>query len=136
MPKMTPEQEASYALDWTLDRAGLRPEVQEAYDRLVEQRKQPREPVSAAEREAGFRQAVQDARQALEDGRRVFLVTAPMYYERPVDRDSGGLSGPSSVIEAIEDLGWRLDQMSWVSRASVKVDGIFLFRRDVTVQPG
>ena len=95
-----------------MDRAGLRPEVQEAYNRLVEQRKQAREPVPAAEREAGFRQAVPDARQVLEDGRRVCLVTAPSYHERPVDRDDASLSGPSPVIKAIEDPGWRLDQMS------------------------
>ncbi|MDQ2873684.1 MAG: hypothetical protein M3Y33_02210 [Actinomycetota bacterium] len=38
MPKMTPEQEAAYALDWDLDRAGLNAAVQLAYDRLRHER--------------------------------------------------------------------------------------------------
>jgi hypothetical protein len=35
------------------------------------------------------------------------------------------------VIEAIENLGWRLDQMSWVPRPTsrYRAEGIFLFRR-------
>lgn len=35
MAKMTPEQEARYALDWGLARADLKPAVQAEYDRLV-----------------------------------------------------------------------------------------------------
>jgi protein-S-isoprenylcysteine O-methyltransferase Ste14 len=38
MAKMTPEQEAAYALRWGTARSGLPPQVQLAYDRLVEQR--------------------------------------------------------------------------------------------------
>ena len=38
MAKMTPEQEAAYALRWGIARSGLPPEAQLAYDRLVEQR--------------------------------------------------------------------------------------------------
>ena len=37
MAKMTPEQEAAYALRWGIARSGLPPEAQLAYDRLVEQ---------------------------------------------------------------------------------------------------
>jgi protein-S-isoprenylcysteine O-methyltransferase Ste14 len=37
MAKMTPEQEAAYALRWGIVRSGLSPEAQLAYDRLVEQ---------------------------------------------------------------------------------------------------
>lgn len=138
MPKMTPEQEAAYALDFNVARADLRPAVQEAYDRLVEQRRDggARGPLSVAEAEAGFRQAVQDARQALEQGRRVYLCRVPMMYERTIDTEIGGLQGPSSVIESIENLGWRLDHMSWVSRGGLRVEGILLFRRDMTAQSG
>jgi hypothetical protein len=35
---MTPTQEAEYALDYGLDRAGLRPEVRAEYDRLQQER--------------------------------------------------------------------------------------------------
>ena len=38
MAKMTPEQEAAYALRWGIARSGLPPEAKLAYDRLVEQR--------------------------------------------------------------------------------------------------
>lgn len=38
MAKMTPEQEAAYALDFGVDRSGLPPDAQLAYDRLAEQR--------------------------------------------------------------------------------------------------
>lgn len=136
MPKMTPEQEAAYALDWKLPRDGLRPDVKAAYDRLVEQRSQPRQRMSVAEHEAGFRQAVKDAKQAVDQGRRVWMCRVPMHYQRPVDEEIAGLPDPSSVIEAVEDLGWRLDQMSWVSRGGIKVEGVLLFRRDVTAQSG
>ena len=37
MAKMTPEQEAAYALRWGIARSGLPPEAQLAYDRLAEQ---------------------------------------------------------------------------------------------------
>jgi protein-S-isoprenylcysteine O-methyltransferase Ste14 len=42
MAKMTPEQEAVYALDVGVARSGLPPEAQLAYDRLVEQRARAR----------------------------------------------------------------------------------------------
>jgi hypothetical protein len=42
VPKMTPEQEAAYALDFGLDRAGLREDVQLAYDHLAEERSRAR----------------------------------------------------------------------------------------------
>jgi len=35
---MTPEQEASYALDWNLSRDDLKPAVQEIYDRMKAER--------------------------------------------------------------------------------------------------
>jgi hypothetical protein len=41
MPKMTPEQEAAYALDFGVARSDLSEQAQLAYDRLVEQRAHP-----------------------------------------------------------------------------------------------
>lgn len=50
MAKMTPEQEAAYALRWGVARSGLPPQAQLAYDRLVQQ--QARAAVSAPVRPA------------------------------------------------------------------------------------
>ena len=54
MAKMTPEQEAAYALDFGVARSDLPPEAQLAYDRLVEQRARARAqaPVAQADAEA------------------------------------------------------------------------------------
>lgn len=54
MAKMTPEQEASYALDFGVARSDLRPDAQLAYDRLVAQqaRTAATAPVSRATAEA------------------------------------------------------------------------------------
>jgi hypothetical protein len=137
MPKMTPEQEADYALNYNLPRSSLKPDVQEAYDRLVERRmNEVPEPISVADAQGTWRQAFQDAKKALADGRRVFLCRMPMEYDPNKGADgTSGMAGASSLIESVENLGWRLDQMSWV-RVSVKVEGIFLFRRDTSAQSG
>lgn len=53
----------------------------------------------------------------------------PAMYDQKIAVGTAGLRGPSSVIESIENLGWRLDQMSWVSRAGQRAEGYhFLFR--------
>jgi protein-S-isoprenylcysteine O-methyltransferase Ste14 len=54
MAKMTPEQEASYALDFGVAKGDLPPDAQRAYDRLVEQRARAAStaPVSRADAEA------------------------------------------------------------------------------------
>ena len=134
MPKMTPEQEAAYALDFGVPKSDLPKAAQEAYDGVLEQRRRakPQEPVSLADMEAAGRQVVLDARKALTDRRRIFLCRVPMMYDRPIAMGTSGLAGPSSVIESIENLGWRLDQMSWVPRAGFRAEGIFLFRNDLT----
>jgi hypothetical protein len=49
MPKMTPEQEAAYALDFGVARGDLREQAQLAYDRLVEQRAHPIAPAPLAQ---------------------------------------------------------------------------------------
>lgn len=53
MAKMTPEQEAAYALDFGVDRSGLQPEAQLAYDRLVEQRARARAQAPVSQAPAG-----------------------------------------------------------------------------------
>ncbi|HTZ28861.1 MAG TPA: hypothetical protein VMC83_32975 [Streptosporangiaceae bacterium] len=98
MAKMTPEQEAAYALGFGVSRKGLSLAAQEVYDRLLEQR----------------RRGEPDAPLSLADADRC---------------RHRGSTGPSSVIESLENLGWRLDQMSWVPRAGHRAEGYFLFRR-------
>ncbi len=138
MPKMTPQQEAAYALDFDVSRGSLPPAAQEAYDRLLEQRRsgEPREPVSRADAEAAGRMVIRDARRAPAERRRVFLCRVPAMYDQPMAVGTAGLPGPSSVIESLENLGWRLDMMSWVPRAGFRAEGYFLFRRDTEAQPG
>ncbi|MGD0607866.1 MAG: hypothetical protein ABSA53_30305 [Streptosporangiaceae bacterium] len=112
-----------------ISRGSLSEAAQEAYDRLLEQRRsgEPPEPVSLADIEAAGRAVVRDAKRALAEGRRVFLCRVPAMYDQPVAVGTAGLSGPSSVIESLENLGWRLDQMSWVPRAGFRAEGYFLF---------
>lgn len=137
MAKMTPEQEAAYALDYNVPRGNLSQAGQEAYDRLLERRMrgEPEERVSLAEAEAAGRAVMQDAKRALADGRRVFLCRVPAMYDQAIAVGTAGLSGPSSVIESLENLGWRLDLMSWVPRAGFRAEGYFLFRRDTEAPP-
>jgi hypothetical protein len=125
--KMSPEQEADYAFSYGTPRDELSEEAQVIYDRL----KSEHEPVSVADTDAANRVAIQDAQRAFDEGRRVFLCRVPMMYDRIIAVGTAGLPGPSSVIEAIENLGWRLDQMSWVPRpvSAFRAEGIFLFRR-------
>jgi hypothetical protein len=126
--RLSPEEEAGYALTYG-SREDLSPEARVIYDRLKAERAE-REP-SVADTEAASRQVVDDARKAFADCRRVFLCRVPMMYDRLIALGTSGLPGPSSVIESIENLGWRLDQMSWVSRpvSGFRAEGIFLFRR-------
>ena len=110
---------------------GLTPAAQEAYDRLLEQRRrgEPDAPFSLADAEAASRAVIQDVRGALAEGRRVFLCRIPAMYDQPIAVGTAGLRGPSSVIESLENLGWRLDQMSWVPRDGRRAEGYFLSRR-------
>jgi len=135
MSKMTPTQEASYALDWNVARSGLSPAVQAEYDRLLAERRatgRREEPPSTVELEAEGRRVIEDAREAIVASRKVFLCRIPMMYDRMMAIGTSGLSTPSSLVESIEDLGWSLDQMSWVPRpaSAFRAEGIFLFRRD------
>ena len=127
--KMSPEQEATYALSYGGEE-NLSPEARAIYDELRAGAGLPER--SLADEQAATRVVVADARQALAEGRRVFLCRVPMMYDRMIAVGTAGLPGPSSVIEAIENLGWRLDQMSWVPRpvSGYRAEGIFLFRRE------
>lgn len=51
MPKMTPAQEAAYAIDYNLAREDLSPAVQLEYDRLIKERAQARTGVSSKSQE-------------------------------------------------------------------------------------
>jgi hypothetical protein len=48
MPRMTPEHEAAYALDFGVARSDLPEDAQLAYDRLLEQRARARSPAPAS----------------------------------------------------------------------------------------
>jgi hypothetical protein len=127
MAKMTPEAEARHALNFGVAKSGLSKAAQEIYDRMAEQqaRGEAAEGASLVDAEAAGRQVVKDAQQAVADGRKIFLCRVPTDLGAP----TGGMSAPSSVIESIERLGWRLDHMSWVPRAGFRAEGVFLFRR-------
>jgi len=51
---------------------------------------------------------------------------AGSYVRRAYMRDLAGLAWP---LESLETIGWQLDQMSWMSRAGMRADDYFLFRR-------
>ena len=72
-----------YALNFDTGRGGLSPAGQEAYDRLLEQRRsgEAPDPVSLADAEAASRAVRQEARRALAEGRRVFLCRVPAMYD-------------------------------------------------------
>jgi hypothetical protein len=74
---------------------GLTPAAQEAYDRLLEQRRrgEPDAPFSLADAEAASRAVIQDARGALAEGRRVFLCRIPAMYDQPIAVGTTGLRG-------------------------------------------
>ena len=72
MAKMTPEQEASYALDWDLLRSDLSMAAQLEYDRLARERK-----AAGLSRE----------RERPREQRGSWLVTKPGRYARPVTGD-------------------------------------------------
>jgi hypothetical protein len=130
MAKMTPEQEAVYALGFGVSRDGLprphRKHMTGCWNSAgAASRTLPCRPRTPRRRPA----VIHDARGALAEGRRVFLCRIPAMYDQPIAVGTAGLRGPSSVIESLENLGWRLDQMSWVPRAGHRAEGYFLFRR-------
>lgn len=74
------------------------------------------------------------AERAIQEGRVVFLARIN------VGMTDAGMSGPvtgaAEQIEAVEAVGWRLDQMSYAQDKGGKPEGYFLFRRaQVAQQP-
>ncbi len=67
------------------------------------------------------------AQRALEEGRYVFLarINNPV---GDVHFASGPVSGVAEQIEAIERVGWSLQQMSYV-QGKGHIEGFYLFRR-------
>jgi hypothetical protein len=110
MTKMTPTEEAKYALDYNLARDDLPTATQAEYDRLKDTPGYHHPAPNAIERETEGRQVIDDAKKALADNRRVFLCRIPMMYDRLPALGTSGLASPSSIIEAIEDMGWNLTQ--------------------------
>ena len=73
-------------------------------------------------------QVAGQAHQAMLEGRTVFLarINAGMTES---DTTTGVLVRATEIIQAVENVGWRLDQMSYVSRTDVGfIEGYFLFR--------
>ena len=75
-------------------------------------------------REARAESVAKEAREAADDGRKVFLWRS----EKFVARATGG---DAEVIEALEEDGWRLDHMSFYfdTRGLNAAVGVYLFRR-------
>ena len=128
MSRMRPRQEAEYALAYGGVNT-LSPEGKTEYDRLLAERPQREEP-SVIDVEAQNRKALRDAETAIADGRKVFIARIPMNMGKFIVVGTAGLPQASSLVEAIENLGWRLDQMQVVMREFNAPEGFFLFRND------
>ena len=68
---------------------------------------------------------MQDAKRALAEGRRVFLCRGPAMYDQAIAMGTAGLTGPSSVIESLENLGWHLGSDVMGSARRTAGRGIF-----------
>jgi L-fucose isomerase-like protein len=83
---------------------------------------------SGAERiTADAQRVAAEAHRAMSEGRRVFLARINL---RMSDVGSTGtVPGAAEIIEAVESLGWRLEQMSFVSTVDLNgTEGYYLFR--------
>lgn len=68
-----------------------------------------------------------EAQRAIAEGRSVFL--ARINVGMTDAGMSGSVTGAAEIIEAIETIGWRLDQMSYAQDNKGKPEGYYLFRR-------
>lgn len=68
-----------------------------------------------------------EAHRAIQEGRSVFLCRINVGM---TDAGASGTvgGGAAEIIESIEALGWRLDQMSYCNDAKGKPEGYYLFR--------
>jgi hypothetical protein len=72
-------------------------------------------------------QVAGQAHRAMREGRTVFLARINTGLTEP--SATGVLVSATEIIQAVENLGWRLEQMSYVSRTDVGfTEGYFLFR--------
>ncbi|MDR7278947.1 hypothetical protein [Catenuloplanes atrovinosus] len=78
-------------------------------------------------KDAKAENVAKEAARAIEEGRRVFVlrINTPMTHHQL----SGSLPGFAEQIEAVEDLGWRLGEMSFAQDPKGRPEGYFLFRR-------
>ncbi|GAA2516758.1 hypothetical protein [Winogradskya humida] len=67
-----------------------------------------------------------EARKAIEDGRRVHVVRINVGMTQ--QQLSGSLAGFAEQIEAVEDAGWVMHDMSFGNDKQGKPEGYFLFR--------
>jgi hypothetical protein len=68
-----------------------------------------------------------EAVRAIEEGRTVFV--ARINVGATHHGMSGSVPGFAEQIEAVEAVGWRMDQMSWAQDGKGRPEGYFLFRR-------
>lgn len=68
-----------------------------------------------------------EAERAASQGRTVFL--ARINVGMTDAGMSGTVTGAAEIIEAVEAVGWRLDQMSYTNDAKGKPEGYYLFRK-------
>jgi hypothetical protein len=70
--------------------------------------------------------AVKAAQRALDEGRRFFILSAGSSF-------GGQIAGVAEQLEAVEDLGWRLEHVShvWSSSMANHAVGFYVFRRTV-----
>jgi hypothetical protein len=99
MPRMTPEQEAAYALDFDVSRAACRqPRRKPTTGCWNSADPEPREPVSRADAKAAGRMVIRDAKRALAERRRVFLCRVPAMYDQPMAVGTAGLPGRGLLL--------------------------------------
>jgi len=76
---------------------------------------------------ADIQHVADQAHRAMLAGRTVFLARINTGLTDPVT--TGVLVTATEIIQAVENLGWRLDQMSYISRTDAGfTEGYFLFR--------
>lgn len=74
-----------------------------------------------------------EAQRAIQEGRSVFLCRINVGMT-----DAGGSGtvggGAAEIIESVEGIGWRLDQMSYTQDKKGSPEGYYLFRRAQVAQ--
>lgn len=87
-------------------------------------------PSASARIAADVQHVAGQAHRAMYEGRTVFLARINTGASDP--GSTGAVVGATEIIQAVEGLGWRLEQMSYVRSDLGFTEGFFLFR---LVQP-